>query len=94
MSAENRDSEIDLDHYQSLIQHIEANAKRHPHYGPCDGLGEGGSCSECDKLRIALADAIRKEKHCKFAASANEIRKNRKGLQWNLWIMWLIPGRQ
>ncbi len=38
------------EHYQQLIAHVDANARRHPRYGPCDGLGDNGSCSECDRL--------------------------------------------
>lgn len=38
------------DHYADLLRHVDANSNRHPWYGPCDGLGRGGSCSECDRL--------------------------------------------
>lgn len=37
-------------HYRELMKHVTANAARHPQYGPCDGLGKDGSCSECDRL--------------------------------------------
>ena len=43
-------SGIERQHYESLIKHVEANSLRHPWYGPCDGLGSNGSCSECDNL--------------------------------------------
>lgn len=39
-----------VQHYDNMKQHIEANSKRHPWYGPCDGLAEGGSCAECNNL--------------------------------------------
>ena len=40
---------IDVAHYKRLIQHVEANAKRHTYYGPCDGFAKG-ACSECNKI--------------------------------------------
>lgn len=37
-------------HYNRLLAHVSANANRHSWYGPCDGYGPNGSCSECDRM--------------------------------------------
>ena len=46
-------------HYDSLIAHIEANSSRHPWYGPCDAMGDNGSCYECDKIIARVRDLER-----------------------------------
>jgi hypothetical protein len=40
-------------HRLRSVMEIHSNAM-HPWYGPCDGLGENGQCSECDALMSAL----------------------------------------
>lgn len=42
-----------------LIRHVPycSHCGPHPWYGPCDGLGRSGECSECVRITEALRDA-------------------------------------
>jgi hypothetical protein len=42
----------DVEWYKATLEHFTnfIMERVHPRYGPCDGLGEGGNCSEC--LRV------------------------------------------
>lgn len=49
------------EHYASMLSHINANSERHPWYGPCDAMGNGGSCFECNRI-IALIPSLERER--------------------------------
>jgi len=72
------------DHYQRLIQHVTANAARHPDYGPCDGFGHEGACLECDRLiesgskAIARLESVQSERD-RFKAALKDIVDGRHG---------------
>lgn len=50
LATENRSLK---EHNTRMIEGFEQAAKRHPWYGPCDGIAEGG-CAECDKIYESL----------------------------------------
>ena len=56
-------NDIEKDHYRRLIEAVEEDAKRHPWYGPCDGLWEGGTCSECSAMERNLTQMVRRLLH-------------------------------
>ncbi len=51
------EKDVNYEHYRGMQRHIDANASRHPLYGPCDGNGLDGSCSACDDLMKSLAES-------------------------------------
>jgi hypothetical protein len=66
-------------HRDALVKHLDAMARRlHPDYGPCDGLADDGSCSECvreiERLRAAPCPNITGNvtKWCSLAAGNAE----------------------
>lgn len=51
-------------HNEGMIKALDSAAKRHPEYGPCDGLLPDGGCSECDNIfTLTIKDLRVAESH-------------------------------
>ena len=53
-----RENKLLKGHNDRMIEALEAAAKRHPWYGPCDGLVEDGGCSECLRIHEGMIARI------------------------------------